>query len=202
MASLNELGRGLEQAFHGSALELLQAAQGSACALVRLLLQHFPCFNDSCLYTGSASGEVRRVHFYKRAQILCGDVWAAFGMRAPGREGGAGGQGSCPAAFHDIHALTAFADYRLPQLLRDKGVLVYSPALGASVDAGAELASGGGEEVEIRAATVEAVERLRACSGLSSLSSVQLDWVLWNAGERLQQQGKLSPHHRTRSTFY
>jgi hypothetical protein len=51
-------------------------------------------------------------------------------------------------------------------------------------------------------AEVAAQTYLSYLQGNLSLSSVQLDWVLWNAGERLQQQGKLSPHHRTRSTFY
>jgi hypothetical protein len=201
VASLRELGRGLAREFGGSALALVQRAGGSACELVRLLLAHFPCFNDVASYTSSRTGETRRVHFYKRAQIACGDLWAAFGMPSPGSA--RAGSAASAAAFSDIHALTAFADYRLPQLLRDKGVLVYSAALAGAVDSRAELPSGGAWEVEIRACTIEVVERMRAChSGLGGLNSVQLDWRLWNAGEVLQSRGLLSPHHRTQSTFY
>jgi hypothetical protein len=88
-------------------------------------------------------------------------------------------------------------------------VLVYAPALAAAVDAQQELPAGGAWEVEIRAATVEAVERIRgigrgggAGAAAAALTSVELDWRLWNAGEALQREGKLRPHHRTRSTFY
>jgi hypothetical protein len=38
-----------------------------------------------------------QVHFYKRAQILVGDVWAAYGRRTSG-----------VASFHDIGKLTMF----------------------------------------------------------------------------------------------
>jgi len=56
------------------------------------------------------------VEFYKRAQILVGDVWACCG-------------GTGYGAFSDIDALTAFADYRVPQLLVWFEVLQYSDTL-------------------------------------------------------------------------
>ena len=46
------------------------------------------------------------------------------------------------------------ADYRVPVVLRELGVLQYAPALAAAVDSRRELAPGSQEEVEIRAATV------------------------------------------------
>lgn len=49
-----------------------------------------------------------------------------------------------------MHMLTMFADYRVPQLLRDAGVMVYSDHLAALVDAGAELLAGSEEETQIR----------------------------------------------------
>jgi hypothetical protein len=53
-------------------------------------------------------------------------------------------------SFDDIHLLTMFADYRVPQLLRDTGVMVYSDQLSAIVDAGIELLAGSEEETQIR----------------------------------------------------
>lgn len=96
-----------------------------------------------------------------------------------------------------------FADYRVPQILRARGVLVYAPALAAAVDARDEVAYGSEEEVEIRAATVQAVEGLReelAGMGRPGVKSVLLDWLLWQEGERLKDE--LPPHHRTRTVFY
>lgn len=135
--------------------------------------------------------------FYKRAQIFAADVWAAYGRRVCTPEDPA------PFAFHDVERLTMFPDYRVPQILVGRGVLVYAPALAAAVDARQEVASGSAEEVEIRAATVQAVEGLRealAAAGRPGVKSVVLDWLLWQEGERLKDS--LPPHHRTRTVFY
>ena len=132
--------------------------------------------------------------FYKRAQIFCGDLWGAF-------------RGQGLGAFHDISQLTMFADYRVPVVLRELGVLRYAQQLAAAVDARQELAAGSAEELEIRAATVVAIERLRAAvtakhgvADPAALCSVALDWMLWERGERARQQHR--PHHRTLTIYY
>lgn len=54
-------------------------------------------------------------------------------------------------------------------------------------------------EVEIRAATVQAVERLRvaaASAGLEAVTSVELDWRLWQMSEEVVLAGK-TPAHAT-----
>ena len=61
-----------------------------------------------------------QVFFYKRAQIFVADLFGAF-------------EGQGLGAFHDISALTMFADYRVPVVLRLMGILRYSPALAALV---------------------------------------------------------------------
>ena len=53
-------------------------------------------------------------------------------------------------AFDDMGELTMFADYRVPQLLRDAGVMVYSEHLATIVDKGIELLAGSEEETQIR----------------------------------------------------
>lgn len=74
--------------------------------------------------------------------------------------------------------------------------------------------AGGSEEVEIRAATVSAVEALRDAlqarwgPGVGSSSSVpvvlphavQLDWWLWETGEATRATDP--PHHRTLTVYY
>lgn len=188
-AALREWGQGLKEHFGGKALNLVTASKGSCVTLLTLILDHFPHFRDTAVYS-APNGEAKRVCFYKRAQILCGDLWAAF-LHNKGRKGG-------PTDFHDIAQLTAFADYRLPQLLREKGVMRYSKALGEAIDGGEELPTGGSWECEIRAATVVAVERIKG--GLEGVSSMELDWLLWNVGEA--QISAMRKHHRVRSTFY
>lgn len=56
------------------------------------------------------------VSFYKRAQILVGDIWACFKGEGIGK-------------FHDIDYITMFADYRIPQVLVHFGAIRYSNPL-------------------------------------------------------------------------
>lgn len=54
-----------------------------------------------------------------------------------------------------------FADYVVPAVLRHWGILTCSHALAKMMDGLQELAPGSEEEVELRACTITAVERLR-----------------------------------------
>lgn len=61
--------------FEGLAANIVKQANRSAEKLVQLILQYLPGFRDTSIYHGHL------IHFYKRAQILVGDVWAAYGRR-------------------------------------------------------------------------------------------------------------------------
>ncbi|KAI3435683.1 hypothetical protein D9Q98_001741 [Chlorella vulgaris] len=189
---LREVGEVLLQLYGGLAANLVRAAQGSGVELVRLVLAAFPGFRDCCVYGG------RQLHFYKRAQIFVGDLWGCF-------------QGSGLGRLSGIPQLTMFADYRVPVVLRELGILSYSQPLAAAVDDRQQLPAGGFEEVEIRASTIVAVERLRAALlarveaegrgvEVSQLCSVKIDWWLWEQGERSMHQHR--PHHRTLTIYY
>ena len=54
-----------------------------------------------------------------------------------------------------------FADYRVPQILRAKGILKYDKHLSDLVDNKKELPHGSKEEIEIRAATIQSVEKIK-----------------------------------------
>lgn len=164
---------------YGGYEALVRAANHSATRLADLITAAFPGFRDHTIYKG------RQVFFYKRVQILVGDLWGAF-------------EGHGLGEFSDISSLTMFPDYRVPQLLRYHQVLVYSPNLAAQVDACTELPAGGSEEVEIRAATVQACDLLKSSLGLGT--AVETDWLLWQAGEEIKDS--MQPHHRTFSIYY
>ncbi|KAF4029344.1 Q salvage protein family protein [Phytophthora infestans] len=176
LAKVREVGEVLLQFFDGQALNLIKKANCSAVEAIR--------FRDHAVYKGE------QVHFYKRAQILVGDVWAAYGRRTSGA-----------ASFHDIGKLTMFADYRVPQVLRPEGVLVYSAELAKLVDK-AEIPAGSEMELEIRAATIQAVELIhkQMVTKGHRLKVIELDWLLWQTGEDNKED--LLPHHRTWSIYY
>src|SRR5262249_30157193 len=111
-----------------------------------------------------------------------------------------GGQGL--GAFADLEILTAFADYKVPQVLRRLGVLAYDDALAAKVDTRTLIPTGSPEEVEIRAATAwgcELVRRALAARG-KPLRAFEVDWALWLAGQTLPADTR--PYHRTYTVFY
>lgn len=180
---LNELGEALLAYWGGSFLTAIEAAHHSAAALVREVLRTFPSFRDTAPWRG------HDIRFYKRAQILIADLHAAF-------------NGSGPGTFHDMEHLTAFADYKLPQLLRHHGVLDYAPALAHAVAHYRLVPPESDEEIEIRAATIWAVELLRqALADLGRPSpAYQIDWALWHTAQTLPPETE--PYHRTLTVFY
>lgn len=181
--NVQELGRVLRDRFGGSAARLVEQANGNATTLARLVAHNITSFNDTTLYRG------RAVNFFKRAQILAGDLYGSFGGEKWG-------------AFRNLQDLTAFADYKLPQLLRAWGVLKYAPALARRVDKKIPLPKDSPEEIEIRAAMVWGVELLRHAliNHGRILYSVQMDWFLW---ETSQSEIKgMKPYHRVRTIYY
>lgn len=133
VSKLRELGCVLQAHFGGEAALLVARAARSAARLVRLLTCLLPGFRDEALHHG------RQCFFYKRAQILAADLWAAYGRPLPG-------SGS-PYAFEDVGDLTMFADYRVPQILAHLGIMEYDHILAAKIGGGVELPAGSEEEV-------------------------------------------------------
>jgi hypothetical protein len=81
-------------------------------------------------------------------------------------------------------------------------VLRYTPALAQRVDQMELIDPGSPEEVEVRANTLWAVESIRQeleHKG-KKLNAYEIDWILWNLGQR--QDFKIKPYHRTVTIFY
>jgi len=180
--ALAELGDFVATRYAGRFEGPVEEAEGSAARLVEILAR-MPFYRDAARY------EELLVPFYKRAQLTAADLAAAF-------------RGEGLGQFRDLDRLTLFADNLVPHVLRREGVLVYEDSLAARVDAEELVAAGSPEEVEIRAAAVDAVERCVAeISRRGGLATAQaLDYVLWNRGQ--QPDMKAHPRHRTRSTYY
>ena len=180
---LNALGQLLLGEYGGEAHKLVENAGKSAVKLVRLLAEKLPSFQDVAEYLG------QKVFFYKRAQIFAADLHGAF-------------DGINWGSFTDIDKLTAFADYKLPQVLRHLGILRYARALAQKVDQKIFLEVGGPEEVEIRANTIWAVELMRQELDRmgKGLRAFEIDWILWNLSQ--DAEFKVRPYHRTLTIFY
>ena len=159
------------------------------------------------------------MYFLKRAQILVAETWAAF-FPSPSSN-------QIPHPIFPgggIHQLTMFADYRVPQILHHLKVLTYPPSLLTLLESGCYLEHGSKEEVSIRAASIVAVERIRdeilalrhqdkemagaavmggGCGVDVPISSVLIDFYLWDAAKRFEEDGEIvAPSHKTRSIWY
>jgi hypothetical protein len=183
LRNLKELGRVLLDRYNGRASELVAAAGSSAVKLVEILARDLSSFRDQAAYHG------QDVFFYKRAQLYAADLHGALGGKGLG-------------SFRDMKELTAFADYKLPQVLRHVGVFEYTPGVAEKVDRMIHLDPGSEEEVEIRANTIWGVERIRQEMERlgKEVRPSEIDWLLWNLGQ--EDRFRAKPYHRTVSIFY
>ena len=183
LSILHELGEVLIGDYDGQAHRLVEAAGHSAIKLARLVADKLSSFRDIAEYAGY------QVFFYKRAQIFAADLYGSF-------------QGKRWGSFTDMDRLTAFADYKLPQVLRHLGIMRFESALAEKVDQKILLEPASPEEVEIRANTILAVEWIRGelYKMERGLKSFEIDWILWNMGQ--DKSFKVKPYHRTATIFY
>lgn len=183
LANLREVGLALRDRWEGSFATAIRAAGGSAVRLIAEVLDALPSFRDVAEYRG------REARFYKRAQILVADLHGALDGRGLG-------------AFDDLDRLTTFADYKVPQILRRFGILDYHPGLAEAIARYELIPPGDEREVEIRAATIWAVELLRRALAERGrqLRAFEIDWLLWHASQSLPPDAE--PYHRTLTIYY
>lgn len=229
IAIMREVGSILCNDFSGSYLGLLESfhnqnfGQGTALDLARMVTNTFPSFRDEQWFNG------RKVLFWKRAQILVAETWAAFYPE----------NSACSHPIFPngpaISTLTMFADYRVPQILHHLRILEYPDSLVHKLQAGTYLTPGCREEISLRAASIVAVERLRneiirlrgelqqesdeagrgdainAGQHYEEVSSVLIDFYLWDLAKKIERgeehieemaTADMVPVHRTRSIWY
>ncbi|KAL2195951.1 hypothetical protein P885DRAFT_78878 [Corynascus similis CBS 632.67] len=190
LACLREAGQVLYEKYQCHAVNLVEAANGSAAGLVNLLARDFKCFRDEHRFQGRREP----VRILKRAQILVADLWACF-------------EGEDYGEFRDIDKITMFADYRVPQILRTLGCISYSPPLETAIQRKQNLPQGGSWEMQLRACSIWCVELLRReivkKHPGTHINAILLDFFLYDTIKEMEKAGTESvPHHRTRSIWY
>jgi hypothetical protein len=169
---------------YGGINEFINMYHNDAMDYVTGLSEHFDAFSDYSNYDG-----VGRVYFLKRAQLFASMLngWLLVN--------GYGG-------LKRVDELSAFADYRVPQVLRHYGVLCYDTGLANKIENMHLLCKDSVEEIEIRAATIVAVEKIKECiKKMGKLtSSADIDSILWNASQHVKHHAL--PCHMTYTTAY
>lgn len=183
LANAREVGQVLAERYGGQMARVIEAADYDAEALALFLAGEFSSFADI------AEWNDQPVPFLKRAQICVADLHTTFGGQSWG-------------AIRGIERLTAFADYKLPQMLRRERILVYEPELAEMIASFTPIPPGADAEVEIRAATVWAVELLRQAlerEGIQQTASA-IDYRIWLESQQTPPDNV--PYHRTRTIYY
>lgn len=179
---IRETGRTLLDRFQGEFINAVESVNEKAWPLAVLLMTNFDSFRDVSRYGQSP------IYIMKRAQITALDLSLAWDMAGFGGLGG-------------LEELTAFADYRIPQSLRHLGILTFSPELAERIEQEDEIVAESVEEVEIRAASIHAVERMRLAANAVDKNAApwQIDCYLWE----LSHCDEIGVnHHRTRTVYY
>lgn len=181
--SLNEVGQFIENTLCNKASRLLELTNNCCLNIAGILIQEISTFRDESLY------KQKQVFLYKRAQIASADLYSALSEKG--------------IFLYNSERLTMFPDYRIPQILHEMGILVYSDALNYKIINKECIIPHSAEEIEIRLMTVHCVEimkRLFKEKNNEVVSSIFIDYMLWNEGEKLRKE--IVPHHRALTIFY
>lgn len=180
---IKEVGRVLSERFNGQVQNVIKMAENDALKLLDIIITNFSSFNDSWVY------KKEKIFFYKRAQLLVGDIYNVFNGKSFGE-------------LKHTDQLTACADYKLPLALRKLGIISYSPELAKVVDSQSEILKGSEQEIEIRANTIWAVELIRQelKKRIPDITATHINDHLWLTTQAKTADEK--PYHHTRTTSY
>ncbi|XP_017868382.1 PREDICTED: UPF0553 protein C9orf64 [Drosophila arizonae] len=191
---LHQVGKRLLTNWQGRFENVVKAANHSAVALLKLIVDEFPCFRDEAIFAG------KRVALWKRAQILVGDLWSCYRGQGLGQ-------------FDDIEMVTMFADYRVPQVLVHFGSLQYSPELLEVLQKDTILENGHAMEVEIRGASIHIIEQVKDAVlaqlkehhpdvDTRNVNSILIDQYLWDYRRAHAAELEHIPFHKVLSIYY
>lgn len=150
--------------------------------LLSIIVDNFNNFRDISIYKG------KEVFFFKRAILLVEDLFLNIE--------------EIKNNISNIDDMVACADYKVPQVLRQAGILEYNKELSDIVDNEIELKHNSEMEIEIRANMIYAVELIKEelnKNGLK-LNSIEIDNQIWLLSKN--KEWKAKPYHLTRSINY
>lgn len=128
--------------------------------LFEYLINTFPFLKDTRTYQG------KTIYFYKLAQLMTSDILHLREIKENIKI--------------DVHNLVGCADYKLPQVLHQFGVIQYQNELEQALLEKQELNENSIEEIEIRAATIVAIHHL---SQITRKSAIEINDMIWLQGQ-------------------
>ena len=148
--------------------------------IVEYIIKNFKHFDDKSKFMG------KTIHFNKRAILLTNDL---FRMSKTIRNN-----------IKSINNLTGGADYSVPRVLQEKGILKYNDELLEIIKKEKRIKHNNQMEIEIRANTLLALELIKERIYIKkniNIETIELDNIIWNS----RNNTKTPPHH-TKTIFY
>lgn len=172
----------IQSQYGGNSDQILQRSGSCAQKLLELLVA-MPCFYDQSTFADQT------VYFWKRAQLQI-KMFSDYQQSQTGQP------------LDNLSTLTAFSDYKVPQILRHLGILAYSPNLAKTIDNYQLIPKDSKEENEIRIATIIAVDKIAAAAKKQGydLNPAQVDSLLWKRASA--NKDSMKPYHRTLTAAY
>jgi hypothetical protein len=158
---LKEIGTVLDAKYNGSFYSLCSQLNFDASKIVFELIDNFESFQDTYV---TDNGDY---HFWKKAQesvTLIAESHVSKGI-----------------SFNNLHDLTASSDYKLPQILSAFGILNYTSNVRNKILRNVNFEDRTVFVIELRAATIIAVELL---ASKVSLDSYEVSNLLWTLSQR------------------
>lgn len=183
IANLRSFGAAIVAKYHDDPKQIITQANSCARQTLDDLVTNFDCFQDESKYRGEP------VYFWKRAQLL---IKAYNDYRLIKGE----------KSLQNMHVLTGFADYKVPQILRHLDLIEYSPELSEQVDSLKLIPKDSNWENEIRIASILVVEEITQTIRKKGkqINPCEVDSILWNRAS--QNKDAMQPYHRTYTSAY
>lgn len=182
---LRNLGQIVTKKFNSSFLNIVKRGKFDSIKIVETLAKNFPkIFDDTASYHG------QKVVFHKRAQLVPAHLVDLEKL------------GLISEKITNYDQLTAFADYKVPQILRKFNIVEYDKELANKIDKLIEIPAGSSEEIEIRANTIWAIELATKLlkEKFPQINAAKVDGIFWFKGQIKSPDDK--PYHRTKTIWY
>ena len=147
--------------------------------LFNTIINNFPSFKDIRTYDN------KTIYFYKLAQLLTSDILHIRSLKEE--------------ITVDCSNLVGCADYKIPQVLRGLGILVYDKELSELVDNKKEVEENSIYEVEIRASMIVAINLIKK-ELKDEVDAIDINDIIWSLSQ--DKTKKLLPYHLTRTLSY
>ncbi|MFN8670897.1 MAG: queuosine salvage family protein [Candidatus Sericytochromatia bacterium] len=173
---LNEIGKLSKNNNLKNFYSIYEKSNESAIDLIKIIIDLYPSFRDFSFYKNN------KYPILKRAQLIPAMIFGRYQNQNP---------------FNDINNLIVFSDYKIPQTLRNFGLIEYSQSLAEKIQNQEIITNQSLEEIEIRLSSIFICEFIKSYN--KNLNSLNLDYFLWLNSKNIKIEYE---YHKTFSIFY